>query len=253
MSYSGDAAEQVVRMTLEGAEVAARITGAGAKEIAIMLYSVLKDQNRTKGKTRLANMLRSGKELKVYAVKDKDLAKFCRAAKQYGVLYCVLKNRDATDGITDVMVRSTDSSKVDRIFERFELTSFDIASVRSEIEHAKKKVEEKEALEKEAPQRSAEDIFLDALMKNPNKEKTEAENPTQARTTELGQSVPFSDQRDQEKATKRSSPEKQERKSVREELKEIRAELEGKQKEQTKAPLEHIAPNTKKSKKRKER
>ena len=38
MSYSGDAAEQVVRMSLEGAEVAARITGQGAKEIALLLY-----------------------------------------------------------------------------------------------------------------------------------------------------------------------------------------------------------------------
>lgn len=31
MSYSGDAAEQVVRMSLEGAEVAAKITGAGSE------------------------------------------------------------------------------------------------------------------------------------------------------------------------------------------------------------------------------
>ena len=64
MSYSGDAAEQVVRMSLEGVEVAAKITGAGAKEIALLLYAVLKDQKKTKGKTRLTNMLRSGKELK---------------------------------------------------------------------------------------------------------------------------------------------------------------------------------------------
>ena len=34
MSYSGDAAEQVVRMSLEGAEVAAKITMAQVKEIA---------------------------------------------------------------------------------------------------------------------------------------------------------------------------------------------------------------------------
>ena len=59
MSYSGDAAEQVVRMSLEGVEVAAKITGAGAKEIALLLYAVLKDQKKTKGKTRLTNMLRS--------------------------------------------------------------------------------------------------------------------------------------------------------------------------------------------------
>ena len=83
MSYSGDAAEQVVRMSLEGAEVAARITGQGAKEIALLLYAVLKDQKKTKGKTRLTNMLKSGKELKVFAVKDEDLVKFCKEAKRY--------------------------------------------------------------------------------------------------------------------------------------------------------------------------
>jgi len=34
MSVSGDAAEQIVKMSLEGVEVAARITGTAAKEIA---------------------------------------------------------------------------------------------------------------------------------------------------------------------------------------------------------------------------
>ena len=80
MSYSGDAAEQVVRMSLEGAEVAAKITGAGAKQVAILLYAILREQKKTKGKTRLTNMLRSGKELKVFAVKDTDLKLFCEAA-----------------------------------------------------------------------------------------------------------------------------------------------------------------------------
>ena len=41
MNYGGDAAEQVVRMSLEGVEVAARITGTGAKNIAILLAAVL--------------------------------------------------------------------------------------------------------------------------------------------------------------------------------------------------------------------
>lgn len=80
MSYSGDAAEQVVRMSLEGAEVAAKITGAGAKQVAILLYAILREQKKTKGKTRLTNMLRSGKELKVFAVKDTDLKQFCEAS-----------------------------------------------------------------------------------------------------------------------------------------------------------------------------
>ena len=40
MNTGGEAAEQIVRMSLEGFEVAAKITGAGAKNIAILLYSI---------------------------------------------------------------------------------------------------------------------------------------------------------------------------------------------------------------------
>ena len=49
-SYSADAAEQVVRMTLEGSEVAIKLVGSGAKQLAILLYAVLRDQKKTKGK-----------------------------------------------------------------------------------------------------------------------------------------------------------------------------------------------------------
>ena len=40
MNQSGEAAEQIVRMSLEGVEVAARITGSGAKNVAALLYKV---------------------------------------------------------------------------------------------------------------------------------------------------------------------------------------------------------------------
>ena len=49
MNTGGEAAEQIVRMSLEGFEVAAKITGAGAKTIAILLYSILKEDKKTKG------------------------------------------------------------------------------------------------------------------------------------------------------------------------------------------------------------
>ena len=48
MSYSsGEAAEQVVRMTLNGVEVAAKISGKAAERLAVLLYAVLKDQKKT--------------------------------------------------------------------------------------------------------------------------------------------------------------------------------------------------------------
>ena len=133
MSYSGEAADQVVRLSLNGVEVAAKLSGSAAKQLAIMIYAILKDQKKTKGKIRLTNMLRSGKELKVFAVKDGDLQKFCEEAKKYGVLYCVLKDKNATDGITDIMVRAEDAAKVNRIFTRFGLATVDLASLKTEL------------------------------------------------------------------------------------------------------------------------
>ena len=70
MNNGGDAAEQIVRLSLEGFEVAVRLTGSAAKNIAILLASVLKQEisqsNKTRGKARLTNMIKSGKELKVF-------------------------------------------------------------------------------------------------------------------------------------------------------------------------------------------
>lgn len=139
MNTGGEAAEQIVKMSLEGVEVAARISGAGAKNITILLYSILKEEQKTKGKARLTNMLRSGKELKVFTVKNGDLKRFTQEAKKYGVLYCVLtdrKNKDPNAEV-DVIARAEDAAKINRIVERFHLASVDTASIVTKAEESR--------------------------------------------------------------------------------------------------------------------
>lgn len=225
MNTAGDAAEQIVKMSLDGVEVAAKITGAGAKELAMMIYAILKDQKKTKGKTRLTNMLRSEKPLKVFAVKDSELELFCKEAKKYGVLYCVLKDKDAGDGLTDIMVRAEDASKINRIFERFKLATVDVGEVRSEIERQRQEqAQAKKDGEIPTPERTQTeertDAFLDQLMaKPPNAPEQQNENPTDGRVAKSRQSEPTSATR--EGATRGTHDP---RPSVREELKQIRAE-----------------------------
>jgi len=45
MSVNGDVSEQVVRLSLEGFEILARLTGSGAKNVAAMIYTIMKDKN----------------------------------------------------------------------------------------------------------------------------------------------------------------------------------------------------------------
>ena len=146
MNPGGDAAEQIVRLSLEGVEVAAKISGNGAKNIGLLLYATLKQEQRTKGKARLTSMLKSGKELKVFTIRQEDLKKFSQEAKRYGVLYCVLKDKNNPDpkASVDVIARADDASKIQRITERFRLATVDQGTVVTDIQKEKDRMDSKQ-------------------------------------------------------------------------------------------------------------
>lgn len=154
MTNGGDAAEQIVRLSLDGFEVVAKLTGSAAKNVAVLLTSVLKQEvsqaNKTKGKARLTNMIRSGKPLTVFSVEQRDLKKFTEQAKKYGVLYCVLRDKSSNNpqAPIDIIIRTEDAAKAQRIVDRFNLGKIDKASIVSEAE---KNVADRAAVEKEKP------------------------------------------------------------------------------------------------------
>lgn len=231
MNNSGDAAEQVVRLSLEGTEVALKLTGSAAKNIAAAIYAVLKnrDKNKIKGRQRLTGMLKSGKELKVFTISEEHLKQFAKEAKRYGVVYCALKGKEkSADGMVDVMVRAEDASKINRIVERFKLSTVDAASIKSEIqksreEHTEDKGTEPAAPEQAKPEKSEEDRLLDDMLGAPTKKEEPAPvNPTAARTEKSPPSAPTSEKpsRAAEGTAKRAG----ERPSVRQELRDIQAQ-----------------------------
>jgi len=209
MNPGGDAAEQVVRLSLEGVEVAAKISGNGAKNIALLLYAALKEEQKTKGKARLTSMLKSGKELKVYTITQKDLSKFSQEAKRYGVLYCVLKDRKNTDpnAAIDVIARAEDASKIQRITERFKLATVNRADVTLNIQREKDNVFPKEKSVKEALKGGSPE----EPQGNPSLAKTDRDHPSAPSSTQASRSTGF--------------PGKTERPSVKEKLEVYKAEI----------------------------
>ena len=221
MNTGGEAAEQIVRMSLEGFEVAAKITGAGAKNIAILLYSILKEEKKTKGKARLTSMLRSGKELKVFTVKSGDLKKFTQEAKKYGVLYCVLtdrKNKDPNAEV-DVIARAEDASKISRIVERFNLASVDTASIVTEAEKSKDAKDGQPEPDIGVQEKAEKDKLLDELMGKPVQKEENAPTPSVAKTEKSPQSELTLEQ---PKKSAEGATMTKEKPSVREELRKIK-------------------------------
>ena len=139
MNTSGEAADQVVRMSLEVGEAALKISGTGAKHLAVMLYTVLKEKKKTKGRVRLETLVKSGRPLTVFSVKESDLKQFVQEAKRYGVLYCAVRNpRGSSDGLVDVIVKEEDAPRINRIVDRFQFASVtEAAKIKTEIERTR--------------------------------------------------------------------------------------------------------------------
>ena len=205
MNPGGDTADQMAKMTLEGIEVAAKISGSAAKSLAAMLYAMPNDKKKVKGKTRLDALLRSGKELKVFALRHDDLKVFCEEAKRYGVLYSVLKEKNNTDGICDIMVRAEDAAKISRIVDKFELATIDTKAIRESI------MSQKENPLKDVKPMTPEehDKLIESLM--------DEANPTRVRTEK-------SDRRSGRSSKSTKTNNAQGRTSVRKTLAEIRKE-----------------------------
>lgn len=288
MNTGGEAAEQVVRMSLNGVEVAAKITGEGAKQLTVLLYTILKEQDKTKGAARLSSMLRSGKELKVFTVKQSELRTFAKEAKRYGVLYCALKGiKKNPDGLVDIMVRAEDAAKINRIVERFELATVDKASIKNEILKGRQK-NAVSSVKKEQPvegltseENEQAEAFLDELLgKGENSDKkaekepeksSQVSKPEKQGQTRQGEQLGQTNARLSEPISRKQKPSDRnfmdragERRSVRDDLDKIRQEREQPEKKQlAKEPekqvkekqkgIKHQQPEKKKRRKGKQR
>ena len=117
MNTGGDAAERLVRDSLMLTEEAVKLAGLGAKNLAALLVALAKEEEKTHGPTRLTRLLRSGEELKLLPIKSEDLRQFRQLAKEYGVLFCPIKNKSLDNGLNDILFPASAAASVNRVLE----------------------------------------------------------------------------------------------------------------------------------------
>ena len=117
MNMGGDAAERLVRDSLMITEEAVKLAGLGAKNLAALLVALAKEEEKTHGPTRLTRLLRSGEELKLLPIKSEDLRQFRQLAKEYGVLFCTIKNKSLDNGLNDILFPASAAASVNRVLE----------------------------------------------------------------------------------------------------------------------------------------
>jgi hypothetical protein len=191
MNATEQAVDSLTRITLQGTEFVLRLSGAGAKNLIAFLAAVAADQKKTRGKMRLAALLKSGKPLKVFQIDTGDLKAFSEEAKRYGVLYTVIKDKDSKPGDKiDVMATADDAAKISRIVDRLAYGTVDVADVVANIERGR------EGGEPEAPAQgdneAAQELVGDLLGKPQDRADGEHAGPTQAQAAVPHPSEPIS-------------------------------------------------------------
>ena len=251
MSYSSEAAEQLVHtymeLYLEGTKVALNISGKATKSVISALYSLSKEQKKTKGQIRLSNMIKSGKELTIFPVANEDLKRFTQEAKRYGVLYSTVidKNKTNSDGMVDIMVRKEDASKLDRIVRRFNIKVISSAEIKTEIQKTREE-NGKLPIDKGVQEKAIQDIIKDEKQKAPIRSEVQQSSPSITRTVKENQLESSLDN----KKSLEGQTAKDKKPSVREELKEIKEDLENKAKEKAVSKETKVIDNKHKNKKK---
>ena len=141
--------------------MALKLSGMAAKNFALFVYAVLKDQKKTHGKTRLVRMLREQRPFKFFNVPTENMKEFATEAKTHGLLYVPIRNKQKADRI-EVVVFADDASKVQRIFDNLGLDAVKAQAGEATIEQ----VQEQEKQAPTAPGKIPPKILLLAGRRN---------------------------------------------------------------------------------------
>lgn len=180
MNVTDGAAEEIVKIGLDGLEVVARITGSAAKNIAAMLLALAAQSKRMKGRTVLSALKRQGANISVFNIPQKDLKTFVRNAKKYCILYSVIRSKtDKNDNApVSIAINAADAPRAQRLIENCGIGSVEQASVKVDDV-----IESRNEKQKETPQKTAGQMAVDAAMEEPlKKEGNEQQNPLAVKT-----------------------------------------------------------------------
>ena len=259
MNLGGDAADQVVRYSLEGIDYSLRLSGTLAKNMAVFFVAVLKDQKKTRGKTRLVRMLKENRPVKFFTIPQERMKEFATMARNRGLLYVVIRDKQNPDKC-EVMAFADDAAKVNRIMDNMGLDFLKSESGQAVVEVMNEREETPEAVTQTVTMPEGEVQFeidesdMDFGFEEPEPQ-VDIENFIQVQEgTEKNPSEPSSPSRNSSPGLTSRDDQPEQKPSVKKELQEIKQEQVKKKEEKAKQQdRQHPTPGHSRKKKKKQK
>lgn len=113
-------AVQIIRVGYDGIEIAMKVCGGtieGMKKAIDFLIAVM-DHEKTMGKTEMRKLLMKGGDLQVLQFPTEDIKKVEKLAKKYGLLYSVLPDINAKDGMSEIIFHTEAVPRVNMMLQK---------------------------------------------------------------------------------------------------------------------------------------
>ena len=151
MDVSAEAADVVVRESLQATEAAAKLTLEGVKNVAALLLAIAKQDMKVVGQTTAKRLARDPAPAVVIPIKAEDKAKFQKLAKEFGVLYFFAQKKGNDNGMLNVVSNENYAALLNAIMQQL---GYPIPQKEQE-EDTKKKAKSRAPQKKSSPERGS--------------------------------------------------------------------------------------------------
>ena len=151
MDVSAEAADVVVRESLQATEAAAKLTLEGVKNVAALLLAIAKQDMKVMGQTTAKRLARDPAPAVVIPIKAEDKAKFQKLAKEFGVLYFFAQKKGNDNGMLNVVSNENYAALLNAIMQQL---GYPIPKKEQE-EDTQKKAKSRAPQKKSSPERGS--------------------------------------------------------------------------------------------------
>lgn len=150
MNTSGEVADLMVKEGIQITESSVKLMALGAKNLAAIIMALVNDDTKLQGMTNMKQLIKSGKPLCIMQIKENDLRKFNKEAKNYGVLFAPVADKTNNTGLCDIIAKQDDIPQLNHIMAKLGLSApvmgEQAAPEKSETADDKDKVQSKNSI-----------------------------------------------------------------------------------------------------------
>ncbi len=117
MDVSAEAADLVVKESIQAAESVLKLAGHGIKNVAALLLALKKEDYKVVGKASIKRLSSDPTPTVVVPLKKEDMKRFEKLAKEYGVLYFMAQKKGNDSGYVNIISNQNYAAQINAVME----------------------------------------------------------------------------------------------------------------------------------------